>query len=424
MDDTNFRVYREGSRYTKNAHWYSVAGDIEELKALAKKLEDVDGTQAARRLAGKITNAVPTFEASEEVRLHQPTQPADARQCANDLKQKRRKREYRQFRRAAFTRPEPGFSLYEGRTRGKRMRYTYDEDDNDGDDGTTFDSDATSTRRSTRQSGRNTPAESAGPTFTASGRQIHKPKTGEYGESLLRGAPENATDELSPEFQEREEDSEPVRGGRRAAKQAVNGESNPRKRKHIDGYNDIDDMSDEEGDAEASGEDWDSEKNDAENTEMPDADDEDEEPSEDDGPEDDEEPRSLVVTLRMSPKSLLKCDAPTNTKPGMDGETAPEAGVPGHDTTQASAGAPKSKPEPSALPNGVSHGYASAASVDQPFLSTPPSTASAYPTPASGSFPAGDAKPVEQANPPAHIVVQHAVAQSNGVGAAHEAMVE
>lgn len=67
LDDTSFRVYREGNRYTRNAHWWNVAGEIEEIKILAKKLEEVDGTQAARRLATRITNAVPTFEASEEV---------------------------------------------------------------------------------------------------------------------------------------------------------------------------------------------------------------------------------------------------------------------------------------------------------------------------------------------------------------------
>jgi len=67
LDDTSFRIYREGSRYTKNAHWYSVAGSIDEARELAKKLEEVDGTQAARRLGIKVTNAIPTFEASEEV---------------------------------------------------------------------------------------------------------------------------------------------------------------------------------------------------------------------------------------------------------------------------------------------------------------------------------------------------------------------
>lgn len=67
LDDTGFRVYREGSRYTKNAHWYNQAGTIDEVRVLVNKLQEVDCTQAARRLAGKMTNAIPMFEASEEV---------------------------------------------------------------------------------------------------------------------------------------------------------------------------------------------------------------------------------------------------------------------------------------------------------------------------------------------------------------------
>ena len=67
LDDTGFRVYREGSRYTRNAHWWSVAGSIDEVKELATKLEELDRSQAARRLAGRILNAIPMFEATEEV---------------------------------------------------------------------------------------------------------------------------------------------------------------------------------------------------------------------------------------------------------------------------------------------------------------------------------------------------------------------
>lgn len=67
MDDTSFRVYREGSRYTKNAHWYSVAGSIEDAQALGEKLDQVDGGQYARKLANRIKAAIPTFEATEEV---------------------------------------------------------------------------------------------------------------------------------------------------------------------------------------------------------------------------------------------------------------------------------------------------------------------------------------------------------------------
>ncbi|KAK5121908.1 hypothetical protein LTR85_004480 [Meristemomyces frigidus] len=421
LDDTNFRVYREGSRYTKNAHWYSVAGEIQDLRTLAKKLEEVDGTQAARRLAGRIANAIPNFEASEE---------------------KRRKREYRQVRRAAFTRPEPGFSLYEGRTRGKRMRYTYDDDEEE--DGASF-SDATSgARRSTRhQSARTTPFES-GPTFTASGRQINKPRTGGYGESLLSNAPENATDELAPEYNdaaEDGEDSEPVRNGgrptRSVARPAVNGEINPRKRKHIDGYNDIDGMSEEE-DAAPSGDDWDSDQNEANDTEMPDADDEQDAASDDDEEaeeEEEEEAHSLVVKLKVSPERLLKCDGPTTMKPETNGGTALINGgkkAYAEDQAQASAGAAVAEPSVKAPPNGLTNGYTAAQSSTSQQTSHPtsPSAASAYPTPASASFPTADVKstvsamavaapPSEQPPQAEPSGLQTSVAQSNGVNSSN-----
>lgn len=73
------------------------------------------------------------------------------------------------MRKDQFKRPEPGFSLYEGRTRGKRMKYTFSDDDMD------FLSDSTAARRSTRNTGTHTPAEPLGPVVTASGRQIRAP---------------------------------------------------------------------------------------------------------------------------------------------------------------------------------------------------------------------------------------------------------
>lgn len=57
--------------------------------------------------------------------------------------------------------------MYEGRTRGKRIKYTYSDDED-----MTF-SDST-TRRSARNTGTNTPAET-GPVTTSSGRQIRAP---------------------------------------------------------------------------------------------------------------------------------------------------------------------------------------------------------------------------------------------------------
>lgn len=72
------------------------------------------------------------------------------------------------MRKEQFKRPEPGFSLYEGRTRGKRMKYTYSDEEDE------FLTDSTA-RRSTRNTRNHTPAEPAGPVITASGRQSRAP---------------------------------------------------------------------------------------------------------------------------------------------------------------------------------------------------------------------------------------------------------
>jgi len=152
LDDSYFRIYRENDGKTaKTNTWFSVAGSIQDVAALADKFAE-EHTQNSKLNGDKLRAAIPRFEAGEE---------------------KRRRREYRLARKAAFTRPEPGFSLYEGRTRGKRMRYTYS-DEEDGSDGL-------SSRQSTRIS---TPLE-AGPTVTASGRQVKSRLGGMYGESML-----------------------------------------------------------------------------------------------------------------------------------------------------------------------------------------------------------------------------------------------
>ena len=49
-----------------------MAGDIEELKALAEKLAKEDGGQKARTLSDKMMQAIPRFEATEEVRSQGP----------------------------------------------------------------------------------------------------------------------------------------------------------------------------------------------------------------------------------------------------------------------------------------------------------------------------------------------------------------
>ncbi|KAK7414517.1 hypothetical protein QQX98_006628 [Neonectria punicea] len=143
QDDTAFRVYRESNPAATNRTWWSVAGTIDELKALSEKLETKDGGPKANKLSQKMQQAIPRFEAGED---------------------KRKRREYRLNRKEQFKRPEPGFSLYEGRTRGKKMKYTYSDEEDE------IYSDSTN-RRSTRNTGTNTPAES-GPVTTSSGRQI------------------------------------------------------------------------------------------------------------------------------------------------------------------------------------------------------------------------------------------------------------
>ncbi|KIV91122.1 hypothetical protein PV10_05699 [Exophiala mesophila] len=155
LEDSHFRIYRENDGKTaKTNTWFSVAGSIPELVMLADKFSD-EHTQNSKVNSDKLRSAIPRFEAGDE---------------------KRKRRDYRLARKAAFSRPEPGFSLYEGRTRGKRMRYTFSDDE--------FGSDDPSSRRSTRNSGFSTPQET-GPTVTASGRQVKSRQGGVYGESML-----------------------------------------------------------------------------------------------------------------------------------------------------------------------------------------------------------------------------------------------
>jgi hypothetical protein len=68
QNDTHFRVYRETDPHkTKKVKWFSVAGDIEELRVVAAKLEEEDGRREAKLLGERMINAIPRFEASEVV---------------------------------------------------------------------------------------------------------------------------------------------------------------------------------------------------------------------------------------------------------------------------------------------------------------------------------------------------------------------
>lgn len=69
QDDTHFRLYRESNPLQKRNIWRSIAGTIEELRGVAERLGE-DASQASRRLRDRIMQAIPRFEASEEVSFH------------------------------------------------------------------------------------------------------------------------------------------------------------------------------------------------------------------------------------------------------------------------------------------------------------------------------------------------------------------
>ncbi|KAF2854111.1 hypothetical protein T440DRAFT_552013 [Plenodomus tracheiphilus IPT5] len=267
QNDTHFRIYRETDPKLKNMQWLSVAGSIEELQVLAKKLDEEDGHREAKALGERMLNAVPRFEASEV---------------------KRKRREYRVQRTAAFTRPGPDFpSLYEGRTRGKRQRYNYADEEDD------FDSEDLPARRSGRQSGRETSAAPSGPTVTASGRQVRSRATGLYGEILHSG---QVDDRVSPATGDYTRSSEEPQNGR-ATRAGNRGAATGRPvNRTVD--------SDEE-DATS----WDGGDEEEDEPEHMDLDD-DEDDAADDTMDEDDEPQSLMVTLRYRKDASTQPSAP------------------------------------------------------------------------------------------------------------------
>jgi hypothetical protein len=309
QDDTDFRVYRESNPALKSTTWWSVAGSIDELRVLAAKLQEEDGSREAKALGERMLHAIPRFEATEEVRK---TRHYDS--TGTNILQKRKRREYRQARKAAFVRPEPGFSLYEGRTRGKRMKYTFSDEEDEG-------SDARSMRRSTRTSGRESPAAPAGPTVTASGRHVRSRATGMYGETLLSGQTTERASPATGDYVRSENSEEPQRPAHgRATRGANNAADNwPKGRKHIETYNSLDEMDDED-DATS----WDGGDEEEDAPEPMDMDDEDESGQD---ASDEEEHKSLVVHLKypkgkfdaqrtvptMSEKDIIKPEGAEDT---------------------------------------------------------------------------------------------------------------
>lgn len=121
------------------------------------------------------------------------------------------------------------------------MKYTYSDEED-------FLSDGTSTRRSARQSGRETPADGQRATVTASGRQVRPRAGGMYGESLLSGqAPLDYESPTTGDYLRSENSEEPrlshSRSTRAAARYAA------------------EDGSEEEVDAQSSADEWNSADN-------------------------------------------------------------------------------------------------------------------------------------------------------------------
>lgn len=118
------------------------------------------------------------------------------------------------------------------------MKYTYSDEDE-------IYSDTTTSRRSTRNTRRNTPE---GPTVTQSGRQVKSRQGGAYGESILSGA--RASVGLTDEADNSESTGGRPRRAAVAAAAAGSTNGRPKGGRHIEGYNNVDEMtSDEEGDA-------------------------------------------------------------------------------------------------------------------------------------------------------------------------------
>ena len=178
--------------------------------------------------------------------------------------------------------------MYEGRTRGKKMKYTYSDDED------MFDSESTN-RRSTRNTGTHTPIET-GPVTTSSGRQIRAPTrlnpvTGSSAPGSVQGD--------TPEF-EKESSVGPTGRPRRSAavNHGTNGWTGSTSRSR---RNTTDDSEDEESEAEFGDDEEDADVQAPEESEDEDEFDEEEAMVEDDL---DDQPRSLVVKLSVTPPKL------------------------------------------------------------------------------------------------------------------------
>jgi hypothetical protein len=225
------------------------------------------------------------------------------------MEQKRKRRDYRQMRKEQFKRPEPGFSMYEGRTRGKRMKYTYSDDED------IFGSDSTN-RRSARNTGTTTPAET-GPVTTSSGRQIRAPPR-------LNAAVDSRSGSVQDEASENEGSTGPTGRPRRAA--ATNRGANGWTGSEAASSRKARDDSDEESQAEFGDDEYDVEEH------VPGESEEEEEFDEDEVMADDDldvTSSSLIVKLSVAPSKLGDAVQPNDQASSTGGQNPAEAAASG-----------------------------------------------------------------------------------------------
>ena len=131
------------------------------------------------------------------------------------------------------------------------MKYTFSDEEEGG-------SDAPSTRRSNRYSGASTPAEAAGPIFTASGRQVRSRHGGAYGETMLDSHQDSQGPSAAKAYNgqgEADGVGAATRGRTRGTSRNGVGRS-VKSGNHMNGLDALDAM-DDESDATSSGEEWD-----------------------------------------------------------------------------------------------------------------------------------------------------------------------
>lgn len=199
--------------------------------------------------------------------------------------------------------------MYEGRTRGKRMKYTFSDEEDYVTDGSGY-------RRSARHSSRDTPADPSAPTMTASGRTVRSRFGRSYGGDM------RDTDSLRDGSEAMDEDDRPARADGRPRR------SGRAQRGMQDEYGSLDEL---DGDAEdtPSGEEWEGDDDDVEG--KFDDEEDDDVMSDDDGDNDSlmGEPRSLIVNLKYKkeppPDAEMKDLAISRPNGAIANETIGEA---------------------------------------------------------------------------------------------------